>query len=63
MKVGDLVMVNTEGLRPLTGSLAVVTEMDPRRGTYGGTIFYCHAVMAGTQETYKFRVEHLEVVS
>jgi hypothetical protein len=63
VQVGDLVVVNTEGLRPLTGELAVVIEMQPRNDAYGGTVFYCHALMAKTQETYKFRIEHLDVVS
>jgi hypothetical protein len=62
VQVGDLVMVNTEGLRPLTGTLAVVTKMEPHTDSRG-TVFYCHALMAGTQETYKFRIEHLDVVS
>ena len=63
MKVGDLVKVVAPGLRPLTDSLGIVIEMEPRSGTYGGTVPYCRVNMAATQEIYKYRVEHLDVIS
>ena len=63
MQVGDLIKVIAEGLRPLTGTIGLVTEMQPHTDSLG-TVFYCYALMAGKkEETYKFRVEHLEVIS
>jgi len=64
MQAGDLVKVIAEGLRPLTGAVGLVTKVESTaKGISGGTVFYCWALMADTQETYKFRIEHLEVVN
>ena len=64
MKVGDLVKVIAEGLRPLTGSIGLVTKMESKpKGVSGGTVFYCWALISNTGETYKFRTEHLEVIN
>ena len=62
MQVGDLVKVITEGLRPQIGGVGLVTKMRPHTDSLG-TVFYCYALMADSGETYKFRVEHLEVIS
>ena len=63
MKVGDLVKVIAPGLRPLTNSLGVVTKMLPTVQQLGVDLTYCYVNMAATQETFKYRVEYLEVVS
>jgi hypothetical protein len=63
VQVGDLVKVIAEGLHPLTGTIGLITDMQPHTDSLG-TVFYCLALMAGKkEETYKFRVEHLEVIS
>ena len=64
MQVGDLVKVIAPGIRPITDSIGLVTKVESTaKGISGGTVFYCWALMANTQETYKFRIEHLDVVS
>ena len=70
MQVGNLVVVNSESLRPLKGSLGIVTEIEERGGTYDGTVLYCHAMMCGESgsmvepgQILKFRIDHLDVVS
>jgi hypothetical protein len=63
MKVGNLVKVVAPGLRPVTNCLGVVTEMLPPVQQLGVDLAYCYVNMAATQETWKFRVEFLEVVS
>jgi hypothetical protein len=62
MTVGDLVKVIAEGLRPQIDGVGLVTKMQPHTDSLG-TVFYCYALMADSGETYKFRVEHLEVIS
>ena len=62
MQVGDLVKVIAEGLRPEIHGLGLVTKMEPHTDSQG-TVFYCYARMVRTDYLYKFRVEHLEVVS
>ena len=62
MQVGDLVKVIAEGLRPEIDGIGLVTEMEPHTDSLG-TVFYCYALMAVSGETYKFRVEHLEVIN
>jgi hypothetical protein len=64
VQVGDLVKVIAPGLRPITDSVGLVTKMQSAaKGISGGTVFYCWALMTQTQETYKFRIEHVEVIS
>ena len=63
MKVGDLVKVITEGLRPQTGGVGLVTKMQTHTDSLG-SVLYCYAQMAEPgSPIYKFRVEHLEAIS
>ena len=62
MQIGDLVKVIAEGLRPEIHGLGLVTKMEPHTDSRG-TVFYCYARMVKTDYLYKFRVEHLEVIS
>jgi hypothetical protein len=63
MQIGDLVKVIAEGLRPQIDGIGLVIRMQPHVDSLG-TVFYCWALMAdGSGETYKFRVEHLEVIN
>ena len=65
MQVGDLVQVREEGWRLLLGgSTGLVTKVQSEAmGISGGTVFYCWTLMTDTQETYKFRIEHLEMIN
>ena len=63
MKVGDLVKVITEGLRPQIGGVGLVTKMQTHTDSLG-SVLYCYAQMAEPgSPIYKFRVEYLEVIS
>ena len=63
MKVGDLVKVIAEGLRPQIDGIGLVTKMRSVTDNHTPPVLYCWALMADSGETYKFRVEHMEVIS
>jgi len=63
MQAGDLVKVITEGLRPQSGGVGLITKMQTHTDSLG-SVLYCYAQMAEPgSPIYKFRVECLEIIS
>ena len=62
MQVGDLVKVTASGLRPQIDGVALVTRVQEHVDSLG-SVFHCWARMVESDYLYKFRVEHLEVIS
>ena len=64
MQPGDLVKVREARFRGRFDSVGLITKVQSEaKGISGGTVFYCWTLMTDTQKTYKFRIEHLEVIS
>ena len=62
MRVGDLVRVIAKDLRIPHGSLGVLTRVEEREDSQGTTIQYW-ARMVGSDYSFWFRTEYLEVIN
>lgn len=64
MNVGDLVKVITNGISPVTGGVGLITRTYSTTDNHTPPVFYCWVQMAEPgSPVYKFRAQHLEVVS